>query len=106
MMDRSPQSPSGDNGATDDSVEGRSPTADAARGEPAAPAPPTADYVDGVPTFDFVRDRIESRYATAVGSTELAEGSAEGRSQAQQEEDRKTAARERLEQIRRSLRDE
>jgi phage shock protein A len=65
-----------------------------------------ADYEDGVPTFDFVRDRIESRYATAVGTTELTEDSAAGRSLAQQQEDRDTAARERLEQIRRSMRDE
>lgn len=67
--------------------------------------PASGDYVDGVPTFDFVRDRIEGRYATAVGSTELADESAAGRSVAQQQEDRDAAARERLEQIRRSLRD-
>ncbi|SER12683.1 hypothetical protein [Actinokineospora terrae] len=31
------------------------------------------DYTDaGVPTFDYVRDRIESRAATATGSTDLA----------------------------------
>ena len=66
----------------------------------------SGDYVDGVPTFDFVRDRIEGRYATAVGSTELADESAAGRSVAQQQEDRDAAARERLEQIRRSLRDD
>ena len=70
------------------------------------PAEATTDYVDGVPTFDFVRDRIEERYATAVGTTELAEGTTAGRSLAQQEEDRDAAARERLEQIRRSLRGE
>jgi hypothetical protein len=67
------------------------------------PAAPSGDYVDGVPTFDFVRDRIEGRYATAVGSTELAEESAAGRTAAQQQEDRDAKARERLEQIRRSL---
>ena len=66
---------------------------------------PAADYVDGVPTFDFVRDRIEGRYATALGSTELAEESETGRSLAQQQEDRDAAARERLAQIRRSMRD-
>jgi phage shock protein A len=66
--------------------------------------PPTADHVDGVPTFDFVRDRIEGRYATAIGATELADESAAGRSVAQQQEDRDAKARERLEEIRRSLR--
>jgi phage shock protein A len=58
-----------------------------------------------VPTFDHVRDRIEERYTTALGGTELADESVAGRSLAQQQEDRDTAARERLEQIRRSLRD-
>ena len=64
---------------------------------------PSGDYVDGVPTFDFVRDKIESRYATAAGSTELAEESAAGRTVAQQQEDRDAKARERLEEIRRSM---
>jgi phage shock protein A len=67
---------------------------------------PAAGYVDGVPTFDFVRDRIEGRYATALGSTELADETAAGRSMAKQQEDREAAARERLEQIRRSMRGE
>ena len=71
-----------------------------------ATAPAAGDYVDGVPTFDFVRDRIEGRYATAQGSTELAEESDAGRSIAQQEEDRDAAARERLAQIRKSLREQ
>ena len=73
--------------------------------EPQPDAAPPADYVDGVPTFDFVRDRIENRYGTALGTTELAEDSAAGRSLAQQEEDRDKAARERLDEIRRSLGD-
>ena len=63
------------------------------------------DYVDGVPTFDFVRDKIEGRHATALGTTELSDESAAGRSLAQQQEDRDKAARERLEEIRRSLND-
>ena len=70
-----------------------------------APEQPATDYVDGVPTFDFVRDRIEGRYATALGTTELADESAPGRTLAQQQDDREAAAREKLEQIRRSLRD-
>ena len=68
---------------------------------------PVGDYDDaGVPTFEHVRDKIEGRYATALGSTELAEESEAGRSIAQQEADRDAAARERLEQIRRSVRGE
>ena len=66
---------------------------------------PTGDYDEaGVPTFEHVRDKIEGRYATAVGGTELAEESAAGRSIAQQQADHDAAARERLEQIRRSVR--
>jgi phage shock protein A len=68
---------------------------------------PTGDYDEaGVPTFEHVRDKIEGRYATAVGGIELAEESAAGRSIAQQQADRDAAARERLEQIRRSVRGE
>jgi phage shock protein A len=71
------------------------------------PAEPQGDYTDGgVPTFDHIRNRIEERYATARGTTELAEESAVGRSVAQQQEDRDAAARERLEQIRRSLKND
>ena len=80
--------------------------ADAPEPPTAPPTAPPTDYVDGVPTFDFVRDRIEGRYATATGSTELAGDSAAGRSLAQQQEDRDAAARDRLEQIRRSVRGE
>jgi phage shock protein A len=69
---------------------------------PAEPAP--ADYTEaGVPTFDFVRDRIEGRVATARGREELDAETPEGRTLAQQEADRDAAARERLEQIRRSM---
>ena len=74
---------------------------------PDVPAAPADDYDEaGVPTFEHVRDRIEGRYATALGTTELVEESASGRSVAQQQEDRDAAARERVEQIRRSLRRE
>ena len=65
---------------------------------------PAGDYDEaGVPTFEHVRDKIEGRYATALGSTELAEESEAGRTVAEQEADRDAAARERLEQIRRSI---
>jgi hypothetical protein len=74
--------------------------------DPAEPAgvPVPADYTDaGVPTFDFVRDRIEGRAATALGQGELDAETPEGRTLAQQEADRDAAARERLAQIRRSM---
>src|ERR1700712_4422999 len=66
---------------------------------PAEPAdhPIPVDYTDaGVPTFDFVRDRIEGRTATALGQGELDAETPEGRTLAQQEADRDEAARERL----------
>jgi len=51
-----------------------------------APAPPPAEPVDtgytagGVPTFDSVREKIETRYGTAIGSAELDAETPEGRS--------------------------
>ena len=85
----------------------------AASSEPAVPAVETpaepaqafsTDYTDaGVPTFDFVRERIEGRAATALGRGELDAETPEGRTLAQQEADRDEAARERLAQIRRSM---
>jgi NAD-dependent dihydropyrimidine dehydrogenase PreA subunit len=71
--------------------------------EPVVPDIPV-DYTDsGVPTFDYVRDRIENRVATAEGAKELA---GEPTSIDEQIADRDRAGREKLEQIRRSLRGE
>jgi acetyl esterase len=78
---------------------------------------PAPDYsAAGVPSLDYVRDRIEGRLATATGSAELAEAAAarEAASKAaaehraaitadQQREAREQAARDRLAEIRRSL---
>ena len=75
-------------------------------GAPTAnPGPPVApDYDEhGTPSFDYVRDKIESRYATSVGAGELAADTAEGRTLEQQEAERAKAAAARLEEIRRSL---
>lgn len=73
----------------------------------AGPAPgtlPDPDYTDtGVPTFDFVRDKIENRIATAIGSQELAEASAEGQSVDEMMRKRDEAAKKRLEEIRKSM---
>ena len=65
---------------------------------------PAGDYDDaGVPTFEHVRDKIEGRFARASGLTELAEETPEARSLEEQHSEREKAARERLEEIRRSL---
>ena len=70
------------------------------------PEPRTAqpDYDErGVPSLDYVRDKIESRYATSLGAAELAEGTAEGRTLEEQEAEREQAAKAKLDEIRRSL---
>ena len=71
--------------------------------EPAA-APPATGYTDsGVPTLDYVRDKIEGRYATALGMEELVGDTDQARSLDEQEAARKKAAEEKLAEIRRSL---
>jgi phage shock protein A len=72
--------------------------------DPVTPDPGTPDYTDeGVPTFDFVRNRIEGRAATAEGRGVLDAETPEGRTLAQQEADRDAAARDKLAEIRRSM---
>jgi phage shock protein A len=58
----------------------------------------------GVPTFESVREKIETRYGTAVGAAELDAETPEGRSVAEQYDQRQRAAAERLEQIREQMR--
>jgi hypothetical protein len=77
---------------------------------PAVPGPeltlPEPDYNEGgVPSFDFVRDKIENRYTTSVGSAELAGLGTENTAEAldKQLADREQAAKDRLAEIRRSL---
>ncbi|WHU49173.1 PspA domain-containing protein [Gordonia sp. L191] len=68
------------------------------------PSIPDPDYTEsGVPTFDFVRDKIENRIATAIGSQELAEGTPEGRQVDEMMRKRDEAAKKRLEEIRKSM---
>lgn len=66
------------------------------------------DYTDaGVPTLDYVRNRVEGRLGTAAGAAELAEVAADrGREQrlADQQAEREAAAADRLAAIRASLR--
>jgi phage shock protein A len=75
---------------------------------PAAPqAEPDAGYdTSGVPTFESVREKIETRYGTALGSAELDAETPEGRSVEEQYEARQRAAADRLAQIRESMRRE
>lgn len=76
--------------------------------EPDPAAPPavpveTGYTAGGVPTFESVREKIETRYATSVGSAELDAETPEGRSVEEQYEARQKAAAERLAQIRQSM---
>jgi phage shock protein A len=76
---------------------------------PAAPAPAPAEAVDtgyspgGVPTFESVREKIETRYGTAIGASELAAETPEGRTVEEQYDARQRAAAERLAEIRKSM---
>lgn len=70
----------------------------------ATPPPPPTGYTDGgVPTLDYVRDKIEGRYATALGMEELVGDTDLARSLAEQEAKREEAAAAKLAEIRRSL---
>jgi phage shock protein A len=78
--------------------------------DPAPAPPPPAAPVDtgytatGVPTFDSVREKIETRYGTAIGASELDAETPEGRTVEEQYDARQRAAAERLAQIRESMR--
>jgi phage shock protein A len=67
--------------------------------------PTTPDGYDdsGVPTFESVRDKIETRYGTAMGAAELDAESPQGQSVEEQYEERQRAAAEKLAQIRESM---
>jgi phage shock protein A len=56
------------------------------------------------PSLEEVRDKIEKRYATAVGSAELAQNSVQGRMLEIQQSTTEMAGSNRLEQIRASMR--
>jgi phage shock protein A len=77
------------------------------RDEPTTPdaSEPDPGYDSaGVPTFESMREKIESRYATAQGAAELDADTAEGRSVEEQYEERQRAAADRLAEIRESMR--
>lgn len=81
------------------------PTSPETPATPPAPVPlPDAGYTPaGVPTLDGVREKIEKRYGTALGATELAEQTPEGKTAALQFEARQKAAEDKLKQIRDSM---
>src|SRR3954452_13562018 len=56
-----------------------------------------------VPSLEEVRDKIEKRYATAIGSAELAQNSVQGRMMEVQASTTEMAGKSRLDQIRASM---
>ena len=68
-----------------------------------APQLDTGYTAAGVPTFEGVREKIETRFGTALGATELAEETTAGRTADQQFAARQRAAAEKLEEIRASM---
>ncbi|GAB2968064.1 hypothetical protein [Saccharothrix stipae] len=70
-------------------------------------AVPAGDYTEsGVPTFEHVRDRIEERMAVGIGAGELASAVPEAQAVEDQFEARRQAGIDKLEEIRRSMRDD
>ena len=66
--------------------------------------PPETGYTEsGVPTFDSVREKIETRYGTSLGAAELDAETPEGHAAEAQYEARQRAAAERLAEIRKSM---
>jgi hypothetical protein len=106
MPDSSPEEPSVPRPAENEVLDAELVEEPAPVPVPVPPTPPsfTPDYDDrGVPSFDYVRAKIEGRSATAIGSTELADETPQGRALDDQMAERERKANEKLEEIRRSL---
>ncbi|WP_216902423.1 PspA/IM30 family protein [Nocardia alni] len=72
---------------------------------PPAGIPETGSYSDsGVPTFESVRDKVERRFGTAQGMGELDSQTPAGRGIQDQWQARAKSARDRLDEIRKSMR--
>ncbi len=67
------------------------------------PQPDTGYTAAGVPTLEGVREKIEIRYGTALGATELAEDTPGGRASTDSYEARQKAAADKLKEIRESM---
>lgn len=73
--------------------------------EPISSEPPDTGYTNsGVPTFESVREKIETRYGTSLGAAELDAETPEGHAVEEEYEARQRAAAERLAEIRESMR--
>lgn len=109
MSDTHGSDPAPDQHGSDEIVDAEIVSADdvSPTAEPIPVAPEEVGYTaGGVPTFESVREKIETRYGTSIGSAELASETDEGRRVEEQYEARQRAAAERLAQIRASMREE
>jgi hypothetical protein len=113
VSDPKPDAPAPDEVAPDEAASAALPAEVTPASDPTGTVAPTpvapaeTGYTpDGVPTFDYAREKIETRYGTAIGAAELAAETPEGRTVEEQYEARQRAAAEKLEQIRASMRDE
>jgi hypothetical protein len=98
--------PGDDPTVVDGELVDETPTAAIALPSPALPDP---DYSEGgVPSFDFVRDKIEGRYTTSLGAQDVAGLGTENTTEALDKKiaDRDQAAKDKLAEIRRSMRGE
>ncbi len=97
--------PSADTAAASTEAPVAGPAAASVAATATAPASaPVTDYTDaGIPTMEYLQDRIDRKYGTALGATELAQSTAARKTHAQRDAELATAAKERLEQIRRSM---
>ena len=89
--------------AVDADTTPKAPPAAAPAAPPSEPPVDTGYTASGVPTFESVREKIETRYGTSLGAAELDAETPEGRSVEEQYEARQRAAAERLEEIRKSM---
>jgi len=100
--------PGEDPNVVDGEIVDETPTAALAIPSPPLPQP-EPDYSEGgVPSFDFVRDKIENRYTTSLGSVDVAGLGTETTAETLDKKiaDRDQAAKDRLAEIRRSMRGE
>ncbi|MEU7785711.1 MULTISPECIES: hypothetical protein [unclassified Amycolatopsis] len=98
--------PDDDPNVLDGEIVDETPTA--AIAVPSSPLPEPDYSLGGVPSFDFVRDKIENRYTTSVGAAEVAGLGTDTTAETldKQIADRDQAAKDRLAAIRRSMRGE
>lgn len=89
---------------SDAAASGQPPASDPVSATPPLEPDVEPGYDDtGVPTFESVREKIETRYAASLGAAELAAETPEAQAVEERYAARQRAAAERLAQIRESM---